>query len=411
MAERTLNEGTGRGRKSYKVMSERFWISRMTRLPCALLLSVTAVIAGGVPAAARQSKRAGNDPVAEPAVSAILAAFDKFQVVAIPEGHGMQDEDAFLLNLIRNPGFSDRVNDIEVECGNSLYQPVLDRYIAGEEVPFAEVRKVWRNTTQTTCGTWAFFEQFFPLVRAINQKLPAEKRLRVLAGDPPIDWELVKEPEDAAKFFNRDATIATIMEREVLARHRKALMLFGLFHLLHGVRSAVSIYEKDYPNATYVISGLGIFEADLPTLAGSSFASWPVPSLVRAKGTWLGGLDLSHFVPAPTMLSPDCSIHTGFPKQLQRPMEDYVDAFLYLGPQSLKLKEKMPAEVALDTEYMKELERRESVTGWGVGGLQDFLQHAVANAENPLLVVPKPPDPNLEIQACLERKKSNKSPQ
>ena len=111
------------------------------------------------------------------------------------------------------------------------------------------------------------------------------------------------------------------------------------------------------------------------------------------------------------MLSPDCSIHTGFPKQLQRPMEDYVDAFLYLGPQSLKLKEKMPAEVALDTEYMKELERRESVTGWGVGGLQDFLQHAVANAENPLLVVPKPPDPNLEIQACLERKKSNKSPQ
>jgi hypothetical protein len=38
------------------------------------------------------------------------------------------------------------VNDIAVECGNALYQPVLDRYIAGEDVPFAEVKKVHNKT-------------------------------------------------------------------------------------------------------------------------------------------------------------------------------------------------------------------------------------------------------------------------
>ena len=52
-------------------------------------------------------------------------------------------------------------------------------------MPFTEVRKVWRNTTQSMCGQSGFFEQFFPVVRAINQKLPITKRLRVLAGDPP----------------------------------------------------------------------------------------------------------------------------------------------------------------------------------------------------------------------------------
>jgi len=66
---------------------------------------------------------------------------------------------------------------------------VLDRYIAGEDVPFKEVQKVWRNTTQMMCGWSGFFEQFFPVVRAINQERPLGKRLRVLAGDPPVDWE------------------------------------------------------------------------------------------------------------------------------------------------------------------------------------------------------------------------------
>ena len=74
----------------------------------------------------------------------------------------MKDVDDFILSLNRNPAFSDKVNDIEVECGNSLYQPTLDRYIAGEDVPFTEVRKVWRNTTQPMCGTSGFFEEFFP---------------------------------------------------------------------------------------------------------------------------------------------------------------------------------------------------------------------------------------------------------
>jgi hypothetical protein len=364
--------------------------------------------------AQQQAKPAGAGPTPEPALPAILAAFDQYEVVAIPEGHGMEDEDHFILSLIRHPAFSEKVNDIEVECGNSLYQSELDRYIAGEDVPFTEVRKVWRNTTQTTCGTWAFFEQFFPLVRAINQKLRPEKRLRVLAGDPPIDWDQVKGPDDVIKFGNRDVTIASVMEKEVLAKHRKALMLFGAFHILHGVRSAVSTYEKDYPNTTFVVSDLGIFDADTSTLSASPFASWPIPSITQAKGTWLGALDLSHFLPAPIGVDENCNVHIGFPKPLQRPMEDFVDAFLYLGPESLRFKEKMPADVALDTDYMKELERREALSGWptsGPGTLRDFLEHAVSNAENPFLVLPKPPDPKVPAQSCLEEKSQHKKPQ
>ncbi|MEJ7600350.1 MAG: hypothetical protein WKG01_20740 [Kofleriaceae bacterium] len=93
----------------------------------------------------------------------MLSAFDRYQVVALNADHGMKDLDDFILALIRDPRFPDRVNDIAVECGNSLYQPVLDRYIAGMEVPFTEVRKVWRNTTQSMmCSQSAFLRAVLP---------------------------------------------------------------------------------------------------------------------------------------------------------------------------------------------------------------------------------------------------------
>jgi len=42
-------------------------------------------------------------------------------------------------------------------------------------------------------------------------------------------------------------------------------------------------------------------------------------------------------------------------------MEDLVDAFLYLGPQDLRLNEQLPADIALDIDYRMELARREAL--------------------------------------------------
>jgi len=261
----------------------------------------------------QSTKPAGSEPIPKPAAAAILDAFDKYEVVAMPEAHGMKDIDDFILSLLRNPAFPDKVNDIAVECGNSLYQPVLDRYIAGENVPFTEVRRVWRNTTQPMCGASGFFEQLFPLVRAINQKLPAGKRLRMLAGDSPVEWDKVTRMQDAPrKFFDRDASIASVIENEVLSRHRKALMLFGTFHLMHGAAgNAVGDYEKNYPNVTFVISDLLTFDADLPGVPRNPFAAWPVPSLATARGTWVGALDIGHFFPPLIMFDKDCNVVNG----------------------------------------------------------------------------------------------------
>ena len=315
-----------------------------------------------------------NTPKPKPAEKAVLDLFQKYEVVGMDVDHGNKDMNNFIFALIRNPDLPNRVNDIAVECGNSLYQPILDRYIAGEDVPFAEVRKVWRDTTQYQMwGLSSFCEAFFPLVRQINQSLPPGKKLRVLATDSAIDWSKIKTREDLKKYGGegRDKTIASVMEKEVLSKHRKALMLFGNFHLFHSMKnSAVNIYEKNYPGVTYVISDHGGFGRNVPAAAKYNaelekrLASWPVPSLVNIKGSWLEGLDFAYFWPPLMIRQPSGEFKLGYPEGLSA-ISKAADGFLYLGPGDLLLSEHIPAGVYMDQDHIAELRRRAAIFGDG----------------------------------------------
>ena len=300
----------------------------------------------------------GSDPTPQDAQAAVLAAFARYEVVGLGIlSYANQDFDDFIRALLRNPALPGTVNDIEVECGNALYQPVLDRYVAGEDVPLAEVRQVWRNTTQPFCGVNTFYEELFPLVRRINRGLPPERRLRVLAGDPPVDWSKARTQEDLRPFEDRDASIASVMETQVLAKHRKALMIFGVRHLMHGSRGAVGVYEASgHAGVTFVVMAHNGFGNHTPLAKYDDelerrMASWPVPSLVTLKGTWLDDLAYGYF----------------FPDERGGRISDRVDGYLYLGRGDALLNQPIPARVVLDKAYMDELQRRALLRGGEVG--------------------------------------------
>jgi hypothetical protein len=325
----------------------------------------------------------GNEPNPGDAIKSILAAFDKYEVVAMGAAHGNQDLDDFILKLVRDPGLPGRINDIAVECGNSLYQPILDGYLAGDDVRLEDVRPVWRNTTQPMCSVSAFYEELFPLVRRINQKLPAPKKFRMLACDPPVDWSKAKGQSDLRPVMMRDPNIASVMEKEVLAKHRKALMLCGVAHLYHQPsapmlpKSAVEMYEEKYPGVTLVIADHAGFGSYSPLEKyndefESRMTAWPIPSLVQdMAGTWLedllnkthtfGGVAILFTTGkdgkrVETRVNPD-DVSTSFSKM--------VDAYLFLGPRDLLLHEPRPAEVFLDKDYMAEMKRRAAIMGPG----------------------------------------------
>ena len=108
-------------------------------------------------------------------------------------------------------------------------------------------------------------------------------------------------PEDRRPMGDRDGSIAGVMEREVLAKHHRALMLFGINHIRHG-EAAVGRYEARYPGVTFVIGDHHGF-GDLTPLARYNddlerrMSSWPVPSLVTMRGTWLDNLPAGYYDP------------------------------------------------------------------------------------------------------------------
>lgn len=339
-----------------------------------------------------------QDAVPEPAIPAILNAFETFEVVAMPAAHGEGDIDDFILSLIRDPRFPALVNDIVVECGNVRSQPILDRYIAGENVPFTEVQHVWRDTTvQQMCGASGFYEQLYPLVRSLNQQLPASSRLRIVAADPPIDWSRIHSYQDLTPFFDRDGSIASVMESQVLSKHRKALMLFGIFHLLHGggpaEGDAVTRYERHYPGRTFVISEFFNYGTGDEPLGNMNAPGGVWPSLLRTKNSRLGSLGLDSFIQSPLWTDQDCNVTEAFGGGASTTVADQIDAFLYLGPQKLRLAEPLPADIALDRAYRSEWLRRMKLVGMpGPSTPEEMDAEIVAEAANPVLTpVPSRP--------------------
>lgn len=313
-----------------------------------------AVIAVAACASALSGRAAfqGGDPRPQDATTAILAAFDRYDAVGMSAAHSNEKQDELILGLIHHPAFPFKVNDIVVECGNSLYQPILDRYIAGEDVPFDDVRQTWRKTTVQMCALSGFYDAFFPAIRALNHDLPRERRLRVLVCEPAVDWSATDPFSNARRGADRNPTITSVMTSEVLAKHRKALMLIGVGHLWHADArgTAVSAYESRYPGRTLIIDTHNGFAAFFDLSRGHQLEgrmrSWPVPSLVAVRGSWLAELDLPYFL-------------WPFPKRMAAASYvDLVDAYLYLGPGASLTYERTPEAILNDTSYIAELSQR-----------------------------------------------------
>jgi hypothetical protein len=325
------------------------------------------VLAAGVVAA----QRADREPVPFAPIDAVLDQFRTHHLVALGEGrHNNEQAHAFRLALIRDPRFADTVNDIVVEFGNSRYQPEMDRFVRGEQVPDDVLRHVWQDTTQPT-PVWdvPIYEEFFRAVRTVNGGRPAARHLRVLLGDPPIDWSQMHERTDMGRWLaNRDASDrdrypAAIVQREVLAKGRRALIVYGDMHLQR--KNLLTNFDDTDVNGYTLVNWLQRTEpvfsiwtntdVDLATVA-PAIADWPRPALTLLRGTELGSRDFTFYYPSE---APRLSMREGRPTPIPREqwrslrMDEQFDAILYLGPPATITTSRLPASLCTDSGYME----------------------------------------------------------
>jgi hypothetical protein len=314
------------------------------------------------------------EPEPQPAVDAILGAFDRVPIVALGMSHRLQDEADLSLTVIRDPRFAEKVRNIVVECGNPLYQTLMDRYTEGQQVPIQQLRLFWRNTTQPGRCDARQHKELIDAVREVNRRQPRGHRIRVLAGDPPIDWDKARTPADVAPFGEqRDTHFASVVEDQVLAKGQKALLVIGAGHVLrHPISWASSpqpspptitmMIESKHPHSTYVITPHDDF-GDRNTELEPRLAKFPVPSLIPLGGNWLGELDGGVIFRGKIRRvgSDPAKIEDPFPGWK---LKDIADAYLYLGPEASLHQVEFPSESG--TDYAREIERRNRLSGGGM---------------------------------------------
>src|SRR5688572_22830706 len=230
-----------------------------------------------------------------PAADYLVNAFQRFPLVAFSEPrHAAGGTREFFESLIRHPGFAGIVNDVVVEFGNARYQAIADRYTTGEPVPHDQLKQIWENTTVAT-GVWTapMYEGFLRDIRDVNATLPPAKRIRVILGDPPIDWSVVRGPADEDMNDWRDAHFAWAIEEHVIKRGRRALLWIGGAHTGRKVilpDSLIHLLDRRFPNRTLVVHSVDRHQVS--PLVSARLSPWPTLAAASVRHTWLGRLDV-----------------------------------------------------------------------------------------------------------------------
>ena len=198
-----------------------------------------------------------------------------------------------------------------------------------------------------TSGVWGspIYKRFLEAVKSVNAELPPGKRVRVIAGDPPIDWSKVHTSQEAAPFFRaRDEHPVKVIASEVLSRSRKALVIYGGAHFYRSGRSCahsgtlLAGLENLVPGKIFTILPLGgddDFSRNFQKLAGVD----QMPFFLSVKNSkslaWVKG-DM-------------------FFGEAKGSLSDFTDGVLYLGPQPDTFRE---PPLIHDQAYREELARR-----------------------------------------------------
>ena len=274
------------------------------------------------------------------AVTAVVAILDSVPLVAIMDEHLLAQEGEFYQRLIRDPRFAQKANDIIVEFGNELYQSVADRYVRGDKVPLDSLRMIWEDNTQGPLLTTSspMYANILHAAREVNAKLPRQRQLRVLLGDPAVEWKTVTREELWEIHKRRGDRMRELARDSVVAKRRRGIIIAGGAHLRRGTPDAQGRDPKwgDLSTRVYIITpheGFGgnaaRFEAALDSL--------PLGSLVPVRGTFLENIEIDEAeqevpavgMPAPPAPQPPRGMHS---KYRGLTLGAHYDALLYLGP-------------------------------------------------------------------------------
>ena len=299
------------------------------------------------------------------AIAGLAKVYDSHPLIFMGEWHRNAQQHVFLRELISDPRFLCRTDDIVIESGNARLQPLADAWASGKDVSEADLVSMYRETQVPFVWNAPMYRQFYETVRDVNMRHVCPHPVRLLLGDPSFDWAKIENAEDLKKVQDRDEAYADVIDREVLAKKHRALLISGIPHALRKLPPATSaddgftgptvaqIIEQKHPGAMFVV-------ALVTTPAAAETMQMPPPPSFRiVRGSALAKINFALIAPA-TKATP--VIINGKHEwkldgtQAWPPMGEFIDGVLYLGGDETRV---FPSpSTYLEPTYQKELRRR-----------------------------------------------------
>ncbi len=286
---------------------------------------------------------------------AILDLYERYDVVHLGERHWNMTDYNFRISLLNYPRFAETVDDIVIESGNYLYQDILDKYVLElEDVRNSDLQKVWRNTIITS-GVWdaSIYKDFIHNVRKVNEGLPPEKRIRLIAAEPPIDWDKVNTADEWYSYLAQRSThTPKVVKSEVIDKGRKAFIIYGGAHFFkfnytfgafgtcaENMRTNLEELIDEPIFSILPLSGDEIYSQRFQDTTGVK----KPPLFVNLENSELSYLSGDLFFP-----------------EARSKLGEFTDGILYLGV-GPDLEAEYDPEAANDSSYQAEFERRRSI--------------------------------------------------
>lgn len=276
-------------------------------------------------------------------VDFIVENLDQYDLIAIGETHDKKEVTDFYIQLISTPDFAKKVDFIVIEMGNHLYQKNLDDYISGNENNLNDLNKLWRDHTSCMLNG-SDNTSMIRLLQAIRKSnMNDDHKIRVLAADPPINWQEIECLQEFYRFLGkRDEYYAQLVKENVVDAGKKGLLIMGNSHF----NFKKTTYMEDNNLHNPITSIIETTEEKVYLLNIMSSSSFPydkmngieIGSVIETRDSWLGELEVG---------SP-------FIKDLM--LNTQTDGIIFLGKNTNLTRE--PIQEFNDPDYESELERR-----------------------------------------------------
>jgi hypothetical protein len=342
-----------------------------------MVISVSLLTSQAATASQDKNSSTLQAPTVTSAEDGIFAAFQTHPLVGLGDHHGIAQEEDFYAALIRDKRFASDVGNVVVEFGDAAQQNTVDRYISGEDVPYEQLRKVWSDTIGWVPTVAALgYINFYAQVREVNLGLPPEQRIHIWLGDPPVDWSKIRSKSDSSQvidhlFEQRDQYPADLIAAQILAKKKKALVIYGTSHFYADGRLK-ALVEQHHPGAFFLVTLYsGYIEKSCSDAFELAIHDWRYPTLAfPVRHSKLNGLLRAsgcHIWPASAFSFPPNETDSEKAKEVAD-IEDWSsgiagDALLYLGPATSLTQSPIAPDLYIDADFRKEIDRRYFIIG------------------------------------------------